>query len=293
MRCTVTDQQTVFHIVIIPYYSQQEIDRYLKIAVRLKAYSTQNCAYQFLLASSPRIQPSQQLHDAYAAIAPVTTLRCPTRLIGYPIGPTAMFWDCMDHIASTFEPDGGFSLWFESDMIPVKKDWLDRLSAQWCSGDEPPRIMGCFVSAILSASRRIVVDEHINGGACYAKDFAHLPLDARSSSCFDCGLYECVHRLGGVLPTRQIAFSTMARLEQDIGDPEVTVLHGYTDDKDAFINRCLAMEAADSPGGLRHDRYWRAARNTYRRLRLRLPMKSKRLVLESILLERDLRRPAA
>lgn len=78
----------------------------------------------------------------------------------------------MDHIASTFKPDGGFSLWLESDMIPVKKDWLDRLSAQWYAADEPLRIMGCLVRAILSASRRIVVDEHINGGACYAQDFA-------------------------------------------------------------------------------------------------------------------------
>ena len=158
----------------------------------------------------------------------------------------------MDHIASTFKPDGGFSLWFESDMIPVKKDWLDRLSAQWYAADEPLRIMGCLVRAILSASRRIVVDEHINGGACYAKNFAYLPLEARSSSCFDCGLYECARRLGGVQPTWQIAFSTIARVGQDIGDPNVTLLHGYRDDKDAFIGRCLSIEAADLPGELPH-----------------------------------------
>ena len=98
--------------------------------------------------------------------------------------------------------------------------------------------------------------------------------------------------MGGVQPTRQIAFSTMARAGHDIGDPDVTLLHGYMDDKDAFISRCLSMEAADWPGELPHQRLWRIARNGYRKLRLRLPMNNKRLIMESILLDRDLSRRA-
>lgn len=279
-------------IVIIPYFSEQEVDRYLKLARRLQAFAAQSCEYQFLLASSPTTRPSQRLQSIFSAIAPVTTLRCSTRFVGYPIGATAMFWDCMDHIGENFERDGGFSLWLESDMVPVKPDWLDRLSAEWHAAEQPLRVMGCLVPAIrrpLLPTRRLLVTEHINGGACYAKNIADLPLDARSSSLFDSGLYAAACRAGGVKATRQIAFSTTERARRDSSDPELSLLHGYMQDKDAFIARCLAADPGDSSTRASRHRIVETLSNSYRKLRLHLPMSRNRLVIESLLLARDRR----
>ena len=119
------------HIIVIPYHCEHEVDRYLRIARQIKAFSQQSSDYQVLLAASPQIEPSSRLQRYFESIAPTHSFQCPTRLVGYPFGATAMFWDCMDYVAENFANDGGFSLWLESDMVPVKTDWIDRLVAEW------------------------------------------------------------------------------------------------------------------------------------------------------------------
>ena len=101
------------NVIIVPYFSEEEVDRYLRIAKRLDAFREQSVAYEFLLAASPRIQPSERLFYAFSQIAPCKHFQCPTKIFGYPQGPTAMFWDCMDHVHETYDLEGGFSLWME------------------------------------------------------------------------------------------------------------------------------------------------------------------------------------
>ena len=125
------------HVIIVPYFSEPEIDRYLKIADRLKSFGKQDVDYEFMLAASPRIEPSDRLYQGFSTIAPCRHFHCPTKIFGYPQGPTAMFWDCLDHLSQAYDLRGGFGLWLESDMVPVKRDWLTRLSAEWSRADSP------------------------------------------------------------------------------------------------------------------------------------------------------------
>lgn len=232
------------HVIILPYYCEEEIERYLKVAACLKRFGTQSAQYRFLLAASPRIAPSRRLHEAFAQIAPVVDFSCPTQISGYPQGPTAMFWDCMEHIAQTDRKTPGFGLWLESDMAIVKPDWLDRLSAEWMSRDRTPLMMGCFVPNVyrrrIFRGRKHILHAHINGGACYAKDFAvRMPPEARQGV-FDMSVYPHVAKAGGAKLTKQICFSTVSRARRDVMHPDKVILHGFMQEKDQFIERCTA-----------------------------------------------------
>ena len=253
------------NIVIVPYYSEQEIDRYLKIAGQILAWGPQETPFEFLLASSPRIEPSRRLFDQFSRIAPVHVLACPSQVFGYPQGPTAMFWDCMNHIAATAVGDGGFSLWMESDMVPVKPDWLDRLAQEWQQAGDL-LVMGCFVPTIYKQRflrpTRVLVTEHINGGACYAKDFGHRVPPEYRVGVFDMAVHPYLRQCGRFRTTQSIAFSTVHRCERDRTDPRRVILHGLMQDKDTFLDRCLRpFDGAESaaqpkPSRLRRTRFW-------------------------------------
>ncbi len=230
------------HVVILPYFSQAEIDRYLRIVKRIRQFGPTKCRWRFLLAASPKIEPDSALHEACCQIAPTVSFRCPTQIFGYPAGPTAMFWDAMDHVGREFEDDGGFSLWLESDMVPVKPDWLDRLDAQWRTG-RPPLMLGCYVPPVykqrLLRRKKLLLADHVNGGACYAKHFGRLmPLEARQGV-FDVAVYRYAKRMGRVTATHLIDFSTIGRARRDVVDPNKVLLHGFLQDKDKFVDRCL------------------------------------------------------
>lgn len=233
---------TAKNIVIVPYYAEEEIRRYLRIAEQILALGPQSTPFEFLLASSPRIQPSRRLRDQFSRIAVTRTLACPTQVFGYPQGPTAMFWDCMDHIAATATADGGFSLWLESDMVPVKSDWLDRLAGEWQSGGDP-LVLGCFVPSVrrkrFLRRSKIMALEHVNGGACYAKEFARQVPPEYRAGVFDMAIYPYLKQSGRFRTTEAIAFSTITRCQRDVGDPRRVLLHGFLQDKDAFLERCL------------------------------------------------------
>lgn len=230
------------HVIILPYFCQQEIDRYLKIVHRLRQFPKQSSEYHFLLAASPKIEPNQDLLNACQAVAPTISFQCPTQVFGYPQGPTAMFWDAMDHVRNHMPDDGGFALWLESDMAPVKENWLDMLDEQWRDGC-PPLLMGCYVPPVykkrLLRRDKLMLDDHINGGACYAKHFSRLmPAEARGGV-FDCAVYQLAKKLGRVKTTELIDFSTNVRVRRDVMNPEKAVLHGFMQDKDTFIEQCL------------------------------------------------------
>lgn len=236
------NSQATSHVVILPYFCQEEIDRYQQTADWLVKQTTQPLDCTFLLAASPKAQPSEQLRAAFSRLGPVISYQCPTQVFGYPAGPTAMFWDAMDFVAENFSGDG-FSLWFESDMAFVKPNWLERLSAEWNSGQSRPLMMGCYVPHVykhrLFREPKLLLNPHINGGACYALDFARRMPAAAREGVFDMAVYEYGLAIGEMRATRQISFSTVQRARRDVLSTEKCVLHGFMQDKDRFINECV------------------------------------------------------
>jgi hypothetical protein len=230
------------HLVILPYFCDEEVSRYLKIVSRMAA-TPQQCEWSFLLAASPKTRPNRALIRACESVAPTRSFHCPTQIFGYPEGPTAMFWDCMDFMADQFPDDGGFGLWLESDMAPAKPDWLDRLDREWKRGVDPV-MMGCYVPKVYKSRflrpRKLLLDDHVNGGACYAKQFsARMPTSAREGV-FDVVVYQWARAAGEVLFTQQIDFSTNDRVRRDVLHPDKALLHGFMQDKDRFIDDCMA-----------------------------------------------------
>lgn len=234
------------HVLILPYYCQAEVDRYLRIADSLQRLGPQPIDYEFLLAASPKIEINHVLHDRFAKLAPTTSFACPTQVFGYPQGPTAMFWDCMDYIAEYMNHAPGFSLWLESDMAIVKADWLIRLDAEWAreTGDRPPLIMGNVVPDVYRRRffrrPKLLLTQHVNGGACYAKDFSRHMVPAARHGVFDMAVYQYAHALNAVRHTDLICFSTVESARRDVLDSGKVVLHGFMQDKDQFIARCTA-----------------------------------------------------
>lgn len=282
------------HIIVIPYHSESEVDRYLKIARQIKSLGAQQCEFRFLLAASPQIRQSDRLYDCFAETAPTSTFSCPTRLVGYPFGATAMFWDSMDFIAENFPADGGFNLWLESDMVPVKPDWLDRLSRDWYDWDQkqPLLLMGCYVSEIYKrrafSRPRLAVAEHINGGACYARNFAtQMPLASRIGDRFDLNLFPFVQQHGGFKHTDQFAFSLVSRLEQDMSCQDVAILHGIMQDKDQFVDSCLAAKPQPlmpQAASLRDQML-----DVYHKFELRYFKRGEQFILANLMVQKDSR----
>jgi hypothetical protein len=256
------------NIVILPYYCDAEVARYLKIAERLRSFPEPAGGYHFLLASSPKTRPSYQLQAAFSQIGNTIPFACPTQIFGYPEGPTAMFWDCMDYLATHYGGQPGFGLWMESDMAPTKADWIDRLSREWSGPPEQqvrlgnsdtltlndqaekskspgvttPIMMGCYVPRVFKhrifKGKKLLLHAHINGGACYAMDFAkHMPREARKGV-FDMSVFEYASSLGRIRSSPQIAFSTLTRVRRDLQDNSKVLLHGFMQDKDRFIEEC-------------------------------------------------------
>lgn len=258
------------HIVILPYYCQEEVNRYLKIAEKIASFPRPSAEVDYLLAASPRAQHNQPLNDAYSKIGKAISFQCPTQIFGYPEGPTAMFWDCMDYVANHYQGGDGFSLWLESDMAPTQPDWIDRLSDQWYGHLQTPIMMGCYVPEVyksrLFKKRKLLLEPHINGGACYAMDFAnHMPAEAREDV-FDMAVFQYAQSKGRAASTNLISFSTNSRVRRDLHDDQKVLLHGFMQEKDSFVDQCLRPLSEKEIAGA----VWNGTRDQIESLRRRL-----------------------
>lgn len=242
------------HTIILPYFCDEEVDRYERILAHMQTLGPQRSPFEFLLASSPKTTASDRLMRAALNVAPSRHFACPSQVFGYPQGPSAMFWDCMDRVAAD-HPDGdGFALWLESDMCPVKGDWLDRLDTQWRQcGDV--FVMGCVIPELYREKRESFkirhpfrkrrvqsvkwISEHINGGACYRCDLVRHVDDRFRDGIFDMEIGVMVGEIGGFADTPALSFSTMWRIDEDLRDPHKVILHGYLQNKDLFLDACI------------------------------------------------------
>ena len=279
------------HTIILPYFCREEVERYLIIAKRLAEFPKPKCDVTFLLASSPKTETDQELVEAYSKLGKTIAFACPTQIFGYPEGPGAMFWDCMEYLQANSNGSDGFSLWLESDMAPVKPDWIDRLSDEWYAGDQTPIMMGCYVPEVyrhrIFKKPKRILEAHINGGACYAMDFAsHMPAEARGGV-FDMVVFQFAEKLGRARYTRQISFSTNARVRRDVMDSNKVLLHGFMQDKDLFVEQCLSpiTEAEQSRSSWNEtlDRW----EDFSRRVKLRFVSRGKQTTLENMFLEKN------
>ncbi len=279
------------HNIILPYFCQEEVVRYLKIAARLKSFPEPAGGYRFLLASSPRTKTSTALVEAYSQLGTTIPFACPTQVFGYPAGPTAMFWDCMDFVAERFPDESGFSLWLESDMAPVQPDWIDRLSNQWYGEEETPIMMGCYVPEVykhrIFKKSKLILKPHINGGACYAMDFAkRMPAEARQGV-FDMAVFEYAEKLGRAKFTRQISFSTVSRVRRDLLDDEKVLLHGFMQDKDVFVDRCLQPLTDSEKNAVVWNPLLDQLEQMRRQIRVKFVRKGHRAMLENMFLAKQ------
>lgn len=278
------------HVVILPYFCQEEIDRYQQTADWLAAHCELPMKCTFLLAASPKICESEQLKNAFARLAPVQSFQCPSQVFGYPAGPTAMFWDAMDYVAEHFS-GSGFSLWFESDMAFVKSDWLARLESEWWAGGSPPLVMGCYVPHVYKyrwfRRPKLLLTPHINGGACYALDFARRMPAAAREGVFDMSVYEFGQRVGELRATRQIAFSTVQRVRRDLLSNEKSVLHGFMQDKNRFLQECVRPISPRERRQAVFSAWQERWENWQRQLRVLFVRRGHRAMLENMFLAKQ------
>lgn len=202
-----------------------------------------------------------------------------------------MFWDCMDYIANETPHDGGFSLWFESDMIPVAEDWIDRISDDWYAKSPAPVLMGCWVPKVTKRRffrrPRLWIPEHINGGACYSKDFGQVIPNQAREGVFDLSVFESAQEIGRAYGTPTIGFATVDRAEHEISKPERVLLHGFMEDKDKFIETCINLSSKpiaefQLPSPLAEN-----VDHVYRSLKLRFVTRGKRAMLNALQLQQD------
>ncbi|WP_442507867.1 hypothetical protein SH528x_006807 [Novipirellula sp. SH528] len=250
------------HTIILPYFSEAEVDRYERILDHMLTMDAPKCEFEFLLSASPRTEPNDRLMRSASRVAPSRHFHCPSQVFGYPFGATAMFWDSMRHVAQGSEGRNDFALWMESDMCPVKPNWLDRLDEQWQSSGDV-LLMGCEVPDVyreFQAKFRLHnpfrhrpikrvkwISKHINGGACYRRDLVQQVSQEYQDGIFDVRLGDLLREHGGYSSTPSIAFSTLDRIDSDLQDPEKVLLHGYLQDKEAFLTACITGEVVSEP----------------------------------------------
>ncbi|MBI3306182.1 MAG: hypothetical protein HYZ84_00040 [Candidatus Omnitrophica bacterium] len=233
------------HLIVIPYYCEEEVKRYEKIAAYLLESNGPRKDIEFLLSSAPSIEPSRNLENAFLRIAPVRNYICKTRVEGYPARPCAMFWETMDFVRANYDQDGGFVLWFESDMIPIRKNWIERLESEWFSRPDLV-LMGIFIKE--SKYPKMTVARHINGGACYAKNYADfVPLKGRVPL-FDVEMFPYIEGTTRFKVTKQIAFTSLPILRRHVHDSQKVILHGFRQDKNEFLSRAMEYVRARDQG---------------------------------------------
>jgi hypothetical protein len=256
------------HLVAIPFYCEDEIRRYLWIADLLKSFRSntqRRVEFEFLLSPAPSIALNDTLFDALAQISTVRVYQCKTQTVGYPQRATAMFWEIMEHIGLTHSQDGGFVLWLESDMVPIRPDWLDKLTREWTSSTNLI-LMGPVIPEFRTRKGEII-PEHINGGACYAKDLAsYVPLEARRRY-FDLELFSCVKATKRFKASNLFVLASHDEIPDLILSSEAVILHGYLQVKDKFVRRCIdivkSRKRYNMPGVMRFFRPVRCCKHGY------------------------------
>ena len=229
------------HIILLHYYCEAEIERYLQIAEFLREYSRCRADYEFLLLAASCISPSQVLQDAYSKIAPAKTLSGQKTMNGHLAGANAAFWEGMEYINNNYEKDGGFVFWLESDMLPIKKNWVDLLELEW---KKHPGIlvMGLYIPWLIDPRVECnLITPHINGGGCYVKYLDSIIPISYKNPAFDMHLSRYAMKVRKFHKSGQFVFTDKYELCYDISNPKITILHGLEQDHNQFISGTINL----------------------------------------------------
>ena len=176
-------------------------------------------------------------------------------------------------------------------MAPVKPDWLDRLSDEWYSQGETPVMMGCFVPEVYKyrvfKKPKLILHPHINGGACYAMNFANEMPDEARQGVFDMAVFQYAEKIGRARFTQQIAFSTHARVRRDIADETKVLLHGFMQEKDRFIDQCLTPLSNHELSRASWNPFLDRIETARRQLRVQFVRRGHRAMLENMFLAKQ------
>ena len=149
-------------------------------------------------------------------------------------------------------------------------------------------MMGCYVPEVyksrLFKKRKLLLEPHINGGACYSMDFVnHMPAEAREDV-FDMAVFQYAQSKGRAASTHLISFSTNSRVRRDLQDQDKVLLHGFMQEKDTFIHQCLSPLSEKEISGA----VWNGTRDQIetlqRRLRVWFVRRGREAMLENMFL---------
>lgn len=208
------------HIVILPYYSRTELERFARLAGIWRRLDPGRVRYRFLLSSRFDAPAApQSLLNELAGLAPLELHSCTTPETQFPNSASAMFFDTMEHVRRSARRDGGFALWIEADMVPLRPKWLEDFEAEWRTGHYT--LMGRYM-------RWHDVPEHINGGACYTKDFARV-VPRNIAGGWDVTCYPFVQRFGMARRTELIDFRYLSPTLASAPRSGAAIIHGVKD----------------------------------------------------------------
>jgi hypothetical protein len=231
-------------LVVFPYFSEQEIARYCRIAEFYAATMRSDVSVEFLLARRSFVRDAPELVGLLKRIAPVRQFQSLSTERSYPAGPTLFFWEIMDYIAGIYEDDGGFVLWHESDMVAVRPDWLERLDREWrCYTGK--LVMGIYESGYYLWMDNSFMKPHVNGGACYSKRLSRCIGEEFRKGFFDISMFDAIKNRKYV-NSRQFVFSAIHNILSHIRNRNVTIMHGVAQPKDDFIDAVVKIVQADS-----------------------------------------------
>ena len=110
-----------------------------------------------------------------------------------------------------------------------------------------------------------------------------MPAEARTGV-FDMAVYQFAQKLDRARFTKQISFSTHARVRRDITDPNKVLLHGFMQQKDRFIEQCLTPLSDSELSRASWNPLLDRIEDARRKLRVQFVRKGHRAMLENMFL---------
>lgn len=227
------------NIIILPYYSYEEADRYIRILDFYKSYCVPFTDSEFLCANRSFIEPHDGLIKKAQELAPVKIFSSLSEVNAYPRGPTIFFWEIMEHIRLNSEKDRGFVLWHESDMIGIRKDWFKKLSVLWNNIPGGVLVMGHYEPPCYCWSDNTYIPRHINGGACYSKELSGVVPDSVRKGYFDIEMFSALKKQEYV-KSKCFEYSAVKNIPALYKKKYIAVLHGIAQSKDTFIENVIS-----------------------------------------------------
>ncbi|MEM6691487.1 MAG: hypothetical protein AAF664_18815, partial [Planctomycetota bacterium] len=95
--------------------------------------------------------------------------------------------------------------------------------------------------------KTIRLDPHINGGACYCRDFVFRVGANYRDEAFDVELGAHLASRGGFASTNAFTFAGIDDLANDAEHPDRLVVHGFNQDKDKFVDAAVVVAGGPAP----------------------------------------------